>query len=63
MQISALLPLRVRRTGLRAYYGKKTAQGKHHTQAILCLARRRADVLFAMLRDDTFYQPPTPVTS
>ncbi|MEV4872090.1 hypothetical protein [Streptomyces syringium] len=32
-------------------------QGKHHTQALLCLARRRADVLFAMLRDGTFYEP------
>ncbi len=37
------------------YYDKK-AQGKHHTQAPLCLARRRADVLFAMLRDGTFYE-------
>ncbi|WP_093493421.1 IS110 family transposase [Streptomyces sp. 2112.3] len=45
----------------RAYYDKKITQGKHHTQALLCLARRRADVLFAMLRDGTFYQPqPTP---
>ncbi|MFJ8391126.1 IS110 family transposase [Streptomyces sp. NPDC094438] len=45
----------------RAYYDKKTAQGKHHTQALLCLARRRADVLFAMLRDGTFYDPqPAP---
>ncbi|GHD76234.1 hypothetical protein GCM10010317_092260 [Streptomyces mirabilis] len=26
-------------------------------QALLCLARRRADVLFAMLRDGTFYAP------
>ncbi|WP_069885800.1 IS110 family transposase [Streptomyces luteocolor] len=41
----------------RTYYDKKIAQGKHHTQALLCLARRRADVLFAMLRDGTFYQP------
>lgn len=40
----------------RAYYDKKIAQGKHHTQAILCLARRRVDVLFAMLRDGTFYE-------
>lgn len=40
-------------------YDKKIAQGKHHTQALLCLARRRADVLFAMLRDGTFYEPPT----
>ncbi|WP_042424590.1 IS110 family transposase, partial [Streptacidiphilus anmyonensis] len=44
----------------RTYYDKKIAQGKHHTQALLCLARRRADVLFAMLRDGTFYEPPTP---
>ena len=35
----------------RAYYDKKINQGKHHTQALLCLARRRADVLFAMLRE------------
>ncbi|WP_425357123.1 IS110 family transposase [Streptomyces inhibens] len=46
----------------RAYYDKKIAQGKHHTQALLCLARRRADVLFAMLRDSTFYDPqPAPM--
>ncbi|MEU9101748.1 IS110 family transposase [Streptomyces sp. NPDC048361] len=46
----------------RTYYDKKIKEGKHHTQALLCLARRRADVLFAMLRDGTFYQPPTPIT-
>lgn len=40
-----------------AYYDRKIAQGTHHTQALLCLARRRADVLFAMLRDGTFYEP------
>ncbi|MFE5549690.1 IS110 family transposase [Streptomyces sp. NPDC056534] len=45
----------------RTYYDKKINQGKHHTQALLCLARRRADVLFAMLRDGTFYEPqPAP---
>lgn len=41
----------------RAYYDRKITQGKHHTQALLSLARRRADVLFAMLRDGTFYEP------
>ncbi len=41
----------------RAYDDKKIAQGKHHTQALLCLARRRADVLFAMPRDGTFCEP------
>jgi transposase len=40
----------------RAYYDKKIGQGKRHTQALLCLARRRVDVLFAMLRDGTFYE-------
>ncbi len=40
----------------RTYYDKKINQGKRHTQALLCLARRRVDVLFAMLRDGTLYQ-------
>ncbi|WSV08750.1 IS110 family transposase [Streptomyces sp. NBC_01020] len=40
----------------RTYYDKKINQGKCHTQALLCLARRRVDVLFAMLRDGTFYE-------
>ena len=41
----------------RAYCDKEIAQGKHHTQALLCLAGRRAGVLFAMLRDGIFYEP------
>jgi hypothetical protein len=40
----------------RTYYDRKRAQGKTHTQALLCLARRRIDVLFTMLRDGTFYE-------
>ena len=43
----------------RAYYDRKRAQGKRHNQAVIALARRRCDVLFAMLRDGTLYQPPT----
>ncbi|GJF35002.1 hypothetical protein KNE206_77020 [Kitasatospora sp. NE20-6] len=35
---------------------KKIGQGKRHAQALLCLAGRRVDVLFAMLRDGTFYE-------
>ena len=35
----------------------KIQQGKRHNQALIALARRRCDVLFAMLRDGTFYQP------
>ena len=37
----------------RAYYDRKRAEGKRHNQAIIALARRRCDVLFAMLRDGT----------
>ena len=46
----------------RAYYSKKIAQGEHHTQALLRLARRRADVLFAMLRDGAFHEPQPPAS-
>ncbi|MGM0724615.1 MAG: transposase, partial [Actinomycetota bacterium] len=42
----------------RAYYDRKRAQGKRHNAALICLARRRIDVLFAMLRDRTPYTPP-----
>ncbi|WP_420856937.1 IS110 family transposase [Streptomyces chilikensis] len=42
----------------RAYYDKKRREGKHHVAAVIALARRRVDVLFAMLRDGTFYQAP-----
>jgi transposase len=40
----------------RAYYDRKIAQGKRHNQALIALARRRCDVLYAMLRDGTLYQ-------
>lgn len=39
----------------RAYYDKKRNQGKSHKQALLALARRRCDVLYAMLRDHRPY--------
>lgn len=40
----------------RAYYDRKMAQGKRHNQALIALARRRSDVLYAMLRDGTLYE-------
>jgi transposase len=40
----------------RAFYDGKRAQGKRHTQAVLALARRRVNVLWAMLRDHRPYQ-------
>ncbi|MET9592079.1 IS110 family transposase [Streptomyces sp. NPDC006516] len=41
----------------RTYYDRCRARGKTHTQALLRLARHRISVLFAMLRDGTFYEP------
>jgi transposase len=45
----------------RAYYARKRKEGKRHHQAILALARRRVDVLWAMLRERSPYrsEPPT----
>lgn len=40
----------------RTYYDRKITQGKRHNQALIALARRRCDVLYAMLRDGTLYQ-------
>lgn len=44
----------------RAYYDRERAQGKRHNAALICLARRRTDVIYAMLRDRTPYTPPAP---
>lgn len=39
----------------RAFYARKRREGKRHHQALLALARRRVNVLWAMLRDRTSY--------
>jgi transposase len=44
----------------RIYYDRKRAQGKRHNQAVLCLARRRVDVLHAMLSHGAPYRTPAP---
>jgi transposase len=46
----------------RDYYLKKRGEGLLHTQALLSLARRRIDVLWAMLRDGRLFTPAPPVT-
>lgn len=40
----------------RAFYDRKRREGKRHTQALIALARRRVDVLWAMLRDGTTFE-------
>ncbi|GAA5020921.1 hypothetical protein GCM10023317_64130 [Actinopolymorpha pittospori] len=44
----------------RAYYLKKRGQGLKHTQALIALARRRVDVLWALLRDNRVFELDTP---
>jgi transposase len=40
----------------RAFYDRKRSEGKRHTQALIALARRRVNVLWAMLRDGTTFE-------
>ena len=47
------------------YYQRKRDEGKSHIQAVLALARRRLNVLWAMIRDHTSYElrPPIPAAA
>jgi transposase len=47
----------------RRFYDRKRAEGKRHTQAVLALARRRVNVLWALLRDGRCYESTPPVTA
>jgi transposase len=40
----------------RVFYDRKRAEGKRHTQALIALARRRVNVVWAMLRDGTTFE-------
>ena len=40
----------------RAFYDRKRSEGKRHTQALIALARRRVNVVWAMLRDGTTFE-------
>ncbi len=44
----------------RTFYDRKRAEGKRHNAALICLARRRCDVILAMLRTSQPYQPARP---
>ncbi len=47
----------------KAYYDRKRAEGKKHNAALICLARRKTDVLFAMIRDHQPYTPSMPAAA
>ena len=37
----------------RAYYQRKRTEGKKHNAAVICVARRRCDLILAMLKNQT----------
>ena len=41
----------------KTFYDRKRTEGKRHNAALICLARRRCDVILAMLRTRQPYQP------
>ncbi|MEU2777866.1 IS110 family transposase [Streptomyces sp. NPDC007162] len=45
----------------RDFYLKKRGEGLKHVQAIIALARRRVDVMWALLRDNRVFTPAPPV--
>ena len=61
MYLSAFASLR--RPESRAYYDRKRAEGKTHHAALICLARRRTNVLYTMLNSETKYVEPRPQSS
>ncbi|WP_280422504.1 IS110 family transposase [Nocardia carnea] len=61
---SALVSVRYHERS-RIFYDRKRSEGKHHNQAILALARRRVNVIWALLRDNRCYTnaPPEPAAT
>ncbi len=41
----------------RVYYQRKRDEGKKHNAAIICVARRRCDLVLAMLKNSQPYDP------
>ena len=46
----------------KTYYQRKRTEGKHHNAAVICVARRRCDLILAMLKTQTPYNPQHPNT-
>ena len=41
----------------QAYYQRKRDEGKRHNAAVVCVARRRCNIILSMLKTQTPYQP------
>lgn len=48
----------LRSTESKVFYDRKRAENKKHNAAVICLARRRCDVILAMLRNLEPYRAP-----
>jgi hypothetical protein len=59
MYMSALTAIRCDPAS-RTYYQRKREQGKRPIPATICLARRRTNVLYALIRDNRNWQPDSP---
>jgi transposase len=59
MYVSALTAIRCDRQS-RIYYRSKRDEGIKSIQATICLARRRTNVLYALIRDHRTWQPDSP---
>lgn len=59
MYMSALTAIRCDPDS-KAYYQRKRDEGKRPIPATICLARRRTNVLYALIRDNRTWQPDSP---
>ena len=59
MYMSALTAIRCD-PHARSYYQRKRNEGKRAVPATICLARRRTNVLYALIRDNRIWQPDSP---
>jgi len=59
MYMSALTAVRCDPAS-KAYYQRKRDEGKRPIPATICLARRRINVLYALIRDNRTWQPDSP---
>lgn len=59
--LAALSAIKVKNGPSRAFYQKKRDEGKIHTQALIALARRLVDLIWALIRDGRkFHHSPPP---
>ncbi|WP_110341022.1 IS110 family transposase [Prauserella flavalba] len=61
--LAALSAIKVKDGPSRAFYQKKRSEGKIHTQALIALARRLVDLIWALLRDGREFHNSPPLTA